>query len=94
MSEQEFNKNLPTKKLLEFAKTIAKKLSIPLPDECETNFKVCANFIDLHKDKLPPSDAQMSAIRAIQKNHKVTADKEIWESASKAAEFIKKYNKL
>lgn len=90
----EYNKNLPTKKILDFARDIAKRLSIPLPPECETDFKACCNFVDTHKEKLPPSDAQLAAVRVIQKNHKVKAEADVFTSATKASEFIKKYNKL
>lgn len=91
-NNEEFNKNAPTKKILEYAKDIAKRLSMPFPAECETSFKLCADFVDKYKPLLPPSIPQLQAIRATQKRLKIKAPDEAFQLASKATEFLKTHN--
>ncbi len=88
----EYNKNAPTKKILEYAQDIAKRLSMPFPAECENSFKACADFVDKYKPLLPPTIPQLQAIRATQKRLKIKAPEEAFQLASKATEFLKTHN--
>ena len=93
MSEQEYNKNAPTKKILEYAQDISKKLKIALPKECEDDFKACCLFVDKHKPLLPPSESQLRAIYATEKRLKIKAPNNVRELATEAFKFLQEHNK-
>lgn len=63
----------PTDKMLEFAKSIAKSLSIRVPDEVMTDFDACREFIDANKEKAnAPSDKQLEYAKSIAKRKNLT----------------------
>jgi DNA topoisomerase-1 len=56
----------PTEKMLEYAKNIAKKLGIRVPDEVMVDGSACSKFIDANKNAaLRPSDKQLTFAKAI-----------------------------
>jgi DNA topoisomerase-3 len=71
MSENgEKRRSGPTDKMLEFAKSIAKRVGASLPDEAKDDFDVCRAFIEEHKDAAqalpaPPTKKQLDFAKSI-----------------------------
>ena len=58
--------NKPTDKMLEYAKSIAKKVNVRVPDDVMTDYDTCKAFIDANKDAaLRPSDKQLNFAKVI-----------------------------
>jgi DNA topoisomerase-3 len=71
MSENgEKRRSGPTDKMLEFAKSIAKRVGASLPDDAKDDFDVCRAFIEEHKDAAqalpaPPTKKQLDFAKSI-----------------------------
>lgn len=64
MSENRSSK--PTDKMLEYAKNIAKKIAVRIPDEVMTDYEACKKFIDDNKDAAnKPSEKQEKFAKSI-----------------------------
>ncbi len=51
----------PTDKMLEFAKNIARRLSLELPENVMQEFDACRNFIDANKEQASrPTEKQLA----------------------------------
>lgn len=64
MSENRSSK--PTDKMLEYAKNIAKKVGVRIPDDVMADYEACKKFIDENKDAAnKPSDKQVNFAKVI-----------------------------
>ncbi len=81
--------NKPTDKQLEFAKNIAKKLNLRVPDDVMTSFDACRAFIDEH---LPaynkPSEKQLSFAQNIAQRKGVAIPDEILANGRELSRWI------
>lgn len=71
MADQEAPKpaGKPTTKMLEFAKAIAAKINVRVPDEVMTSYDECSKFIEANKDAaMRPSDKQLKYAETIASN--------------------------
>jgi hypothetical protein len=79
----------PSDKMLEFAKTIAGKVGLRVPDDVMTNWDVCKAFIDEHKDTaMRPSDKQLNFATKIANEKKVTIPPEILKNGRDLSKWI------
>lgn len=79
----------PTDKMLEFAKSIAKRLNIRVPDEVMTDYEACKQFIDTNRDAaLRPSEKQLSFAQAIAQRKGVTVPAECLANGRELSKWI------
>lgn len=63
---EEKRSNKPSDKMLEFAKNIATRLNMPLPDDVRNDWEKCKQFIDDNKDNASrPTDKQSNFAKMI-----------------------------
>ncbi|AIR81566.1 DNA topoisomerase I (plasmid) [Campylobacter fetus subsp. venerealis 97/608] len=82
----------PSEKQLEWAKSIAKDLSIALPSGIEADWKICSNFIEKNKGKvvMPPSDKQIELAKKLSKDKGLALPKGYDTNVKICKEFIDK----
>ncbi|MGX7835292.1 type IA DNA topoisomerase [Campylobacter fetus subsp. venerealis] len=82
----------PSEKQLEWAKSIAKDLSIALPSGIEADWKICSNFIEKNKGKvvMPPSDKQIELAKKLSKDKGLALPKGYDTNVKICKEFINK----
>ncbi|MCR2062021.1 type IA DNA topoisomerase [Campylobacter helveticus] len=85
----------PSEKQLEFAMSLAKTLNIDLPQGIENDYKICSNFINENKDKMPkkvfkPSEKQIALCEKLAKDKNLELPKDYKENASSCSAFIDK----
>lgn len=79
----------PTDKMLEFAKSIAKKVGVRLPDEVMGDFDACRAFIDEHKDvAMRPSDKQLNFANSIASSKGLTLPPEVIANGRELSKWI------
>jgi DNA topoisomerase-3 len=79
----------PTDKMLEFAKSIAKKVGVRLPDEVMGDFDACRAFIDEHKDvAMRPSDKQLNFANSIASSKGLTIPAEVMNNGRELSKWI------
>lgn len=87
----------PSEKSLNYAKTIATTLNIELPQGVENDYKICSNFINEYKDKMPPkeikppSEKQIALAEKISKDKNVELPKNYKEDMKICSDFISKF---
>lgn len=90
MSENEQKRvSKPTDKMLDYAKTIAKKVGVRVPDEVMADFDECKSFIDAHKDAaMRPSEKQLSFANSIASNKGLTIPDDILANGRELSKWI------
>ncbi|MCC5609595.1 hypothetical protein LC612_23165 [Nostoc sp. CHAB 5834] len=79
----------PTDKMLDYAKKIATRLNIRVPDEVMTDFEVCKQFIDDNKDAANrPSDKQLSFANNIAETKGLTIPPEVQANGRELSKWI------
>lgn len=80
----------PSEKQLEWARSIAKDLSIALPSGIEADWKICSNFIEKNKGKvvMPPSDKQIELAKKLSKDKGLALPKGYDTNVKICANFI------
>lgn len=79
----------PTDKMLEFAKSIAKKVGVRVSDEMMTDFDTCRAFIDEHKDvAMRPSDKQLNFANSIASSKGLTIPPELIANGRELSKWI------
>lgn len=79
----------PTDKMLEFAKSIAKKVGVRIPDEVLTDFDACKAFIDEHKDvAMRPSEKQLNFANSIASSKGLTIPAEVLANGRDLSKWI------
>jgi len=79
----------PTDKMLEFAKSIAKKVGVRLPEEVMGDFDTCRAFIDEHKDvAMRPSDKQLNFANSIASSKGLTVPPEVLANGRELSKWI------
>lgn len=79
----------PTDKMLEFAKSIAKKVGVRVPDEVMTDFDACKAFIDANKDTaMRPTEKQVSFAESIAKRKGVSVPPEVMANSKELSKWI------
>ena len=81
--------NKPSDKMLEFAKTIATKLSKQVPDEVMTSYDACKKFIDDNKDTaMRPSDKQIEFAKRIAMKASLTIPEDTLKNGRDLSKWI------
>lgn len=82
--------NAPTQGRIDFARQIADKLGVDLPDAISEDWRACADFINKNKHVLdtPPSDAQLAFAQRIAAHLKLDLAPEVHQSWRACKEFI------
>ncbi len=79
----------PTDKMLEFAKSIAKRVGVRVPDEVMTDFDQCKQFIDSNKDAaMRPSDKQLNFANSIAERKGLTIPDEVLANGRELSKWI------
>ncbi|MDO8416288.1 MAG: DNA topoisomerase [Agitococcus sp.] len=79
----------PSDKMLEFAKNIATKVNLRVPDDVMTNWDACKAFIDEHKDTaMRPSDKQLNFATKIASDKKLTIPPETLKNGRDLSKWI------
>ncbi len=79
----------PTDKMLEFAKSIAKRVGLRVPDEVMTDFEACKAFIDEHKDAaMRPSDKQLNFATSIAERKGLEIPAEVLANGRELSKWI------
>lgn len=70
--QQKQGSGKPTQKMMEFAKAIATKIGVRVPEEVMASFEECSAFIEKNKDAaLRPSDKQLKYAQTISQSKSV-----------------------
>lgn len=81
--------NKPSDKMLEFAKNIANKVGVQVPDEVMVDWDACKAFIDSHKDvAMRPSDKQLNFANSIASNRGLTIPAEVLANGRELSKWI------
>ena len=81
--------NKPSDKMLEFAKSIAKKVGVRVPDEVMADWDACKAFIDQNKDAaMRPSEKQLSFANSIAQNKGLTIPEEVLANGKELSRWI------
>ena len=88
----------PHEKSLNYAKDIAKKANLELPEGIENDWIICQKFIDENKNKVerpksPPSDKQIALAEKIAREQNLKLPKDYKEDWRICTDFITKNNK-
>lgn len=79
----------PTDKMLDFAKSIAKKLNLRVPDEVMSDFDACKAFIDENRDAaMRPSEKQLSFANSIASSKGLTIPDEVLANGRELSKWI------
>lgn len=82
-------KSNPTDKMLEYAKSIATRVNVRVPDEVMTDFEACKAFIDQHKDAaMRPSDKQLNFANSIAERKGLTVPAEVAANGKELSKWI------
>jgi DNA topoisomerase-3 len=82
-------KSTPTDKMLEYAKNIATRVNVRVPDDVMTDFEACKAFIDLHKDAaMRPSDKQLNFANSIAERKGLTVPAEVSANGKELSKWI------
>ena len=82
-------KSNPTDKMLEYAKSIATRVNVRVPDEVMTDFEACKAFIDQHKDAaMRPSDKQLNFANSIAERKGLTVPAETAANGKELSKWI------
>lgn len=88
MSEEK-RVNKPSDKMLEFAKNIATRLNIALPDEVKNDWEVCKQFIDDNKDNASrPTDKQSNFAKLIAERKGLTIPDDVAKNGRLLSKWI------
>lgn len=94
MSENESTgrSNRPSDKMLEFAKSIATRLGVRVPDEVMTDWDACKAFIDENKDTaMRPSEKQLNFANSIASSKGLTIPAEVLANGRELSKWIDKH---
>lgn len=81
--------NKPTDKMMEYAKSIATRLKVPVPDEVMTNFDACKAFLDANKDAaMRPSEKQLNFANSIAERKGLTVPPEALANGKELSAWI------
>ena len=85
--------NPPSQKSLDYAKIIAQTLKLELPLDIEKDYKICSNFINEYKDKMPkkqskPSEKQILLVEKLAKEKGLPLPNHYKEDMQICSEFI------
>lgn len=79
----------PTDKMLEYAKSIAKKLGMRIPDDVMTDFEACKTFINDNKDAaMRPSEKQLNFANSIAASKGLTVPPEALANGRELSAWI------
>lgn len=88
-SAEQPRSNAPTTKMLEYAKSIATRVSLKVPDEVMTSFDACKAFIDTHKDQaMRPSEKQLNFANSIAERRGLTIAPEVLANGKELSAWI------
>lgn len=81
--------NKPTDKMLEFAKNVAKRIGVRVPDEVMTDFDACREFLDTNKDAaMRPSDKQLNFAKSIAERKGVDIPEDVMANGRELSKWI------
>lgn len=81
--------NRPTDKMLEFAKSIAKRIGQPVPDEVMSSFDACKEFLDANQAvAMLPSEKQLSFANSIAVRNGLTIPAEALAAGKELSKWI------
>ncbi len=81
--------NKPTDKMLEFAKNVAKRIGVRVPDEVMTDFDACREFLDSNKEAaMRPSDKQLNFAKSIAERKGVDIPEEVLNNGRELSKWI------
>ena len=93
VTAQEKKISPPSQKQLEFAKQLAQKTGLELPDSIEEDYKICNEFIEKAKAQVPPSQKQIELAKKLANDKKVDLPKNYEKSLEICSKFIDKHIK-
>lgn len=89
MSENEKRSSKPTDKMLEYAKNIAQRINVKVPDDVMTDFDACKAFIDQNKDAaMRPSEKQLNFANSIAERKGLTIPPETLANGKELSRWI------
>ncbi len=81
--------NKPTDKMLEFAKNVAKRIGVRVPDEVMTDFDACRAFLDANKDAaMRPSDKQLNFAKSIAERKGIDIPEDVLANGRELSKWI------
>ena len=86
----------PSQAQIEFAKKLALNAQLELPNDIETNWKICSEFIEKAKKKQPispPNEKQLNLAKKLADDNKVELPKDLENNWKICSDFISKYIK-
>lgn len=86
----------PSQAQIEFAKKLALNAQLELPNDIETNWKICSDFIEMAKKKQPistPNEKQLNLAKKLADDNKVELPKDLENNWKICSDFISKYIK-
>ena len=79
----------PTDKMLEYAKNIATRVNVQLPEDATTDFEACKAFIDANKDAaMRPSEKQLNFATSIAERKGLTISAETLANGKELSKWI------